>query len=354
MLAKGTTRLYGTWIPRSLKYAPKGVKGIISFGQQHGIQWVHDEFEENFFKQPESVALEFGKDMSMYLGMDYDASHFVDLHRLGYLPIKVKALPEGIETPNNIPHMTFINTVDGFAWLTLYLETIISSLCWKAATSGIVPTLGQEYHICGTMSSSGSIKIYVDGVLKATTAGVSSDYRNMYVTIGARRDAANRNWFDGNIRDVKFFNTALSAEDIANYANQTMWTYKKNCTVNLPMGLAQHDPTNFRTLDVSGNGNHAIFGDGSTSSTFPTKIINRHGYSFDGVNDYLQLPSVTGNYPYMLIDYDFSESSVDYTNISTTGGLSGIVSEIRLYIAELSTIQKYDLQTNMLSNANRV
>jgi len=25
MLAPGTTKLYGTWIPRSLKYAPKGI-----------------------------------------------------------------------------------------------------------------------------------------------------------------------------------------------------------------------------------------------------------------------------------------------------------------------------------------
>jgi nicotinamide phosphoribosyltransferase len=70
--------------------------------------------------------------------MDYYASHFVELHKLGYLPIKVKALPEGIETAPNVPHMTFINTVDGFAWLTLYLETIISSLAWKPSTSATI------------------------------------------------------------------------------------------------------------------------------------------------------------------------------------------------------------------------
>ena len=34
MLAPGTTKLYGTWIPRGLKYAPKGVTKIVSFGQQ--------------------------------------------------------------------------------------------------------------------------------------------------------------------------------------------------------------------------------------------------------------------------------------------------------------------------------
>jgi nicotinamide phosphoribosyltransferase len=138
MLAKGTTRLYGTWIPRSTKHAPKGITKIVSFGQQLVVKWLHDEFQEHFFSQPVEVAERFGKDMSMYLGMDYDASHFVELHKLGYLPICIKSLPEGIETNPNIPHMTFINTVDGFAWLTLYLETIISSLAWKPATSATI------------------------------------------------------------------------------------------------------------------------------------------------------------------------------------------------------------------------
>jgi len=138
MLAKGTTSLYGTWIPRSTKHAPKGVTKIVSFGQQLALRWLHDEFQENFFKLTYEEAMEFGKDMSMYLGMDYDATHFGELHQLGYLPIRVKALPEGIETSPNVPHMTFINTVDGFAWLTLYLETIISSLAWKPSTSATI------------------------------------------------------------------------------------------------------------------------------------------------------------------------------------------------------------------------
>lgn len=138
MLAPGTTRLYGTWIPRSIKHAPKGVSKIVSFGQQIVVKWLHDEFQENFFSLPEEAVTNFGKDMSMYLGMDFDANHFVELHRLGYLPIRVKSLPEGIETNPNIPHMTFINTVDGFGWLTLYLETIISSLAWKPSTSATI------------------------------------------------------------------------------------------------------------------------------------------------------------------------------------------------------------------------
>ena len=138
MMAPNVKKLYGTWIPRSLKHGPDGVTKIVSFGQHLTWKWLHDEFEENFFKQDKSIAIKFANDMSKYLGMDYDGSHFKELHELGYLPIKVKSLPEGIETYPNIAHMTFINTIDGFAWLTLYLETIVSSLAWKPCTSATI------------------------------------------------------------------------------------------------------------------------------------------------------------------------------------------------------------------------
>ena len=138
MLAQGTDFLYGTWIPRSLKYAPKGVKKILSSGQQLTMRWLHAEWQENFFDMPKETAIKFQEDMSKYLMMPFDGSHFEALHDLGYLPIRVKSLPEGIETNANVPHMTFINTVPGFAWLTLYLETIISSLAWKPTTSATI------------------------------------------------------------------------------------------------------------------------------------------------------------------------------------------------------------------------
>lgn len=148
MLAPGTTTLYGTWIPRNLNHAPKGITKIVSFGQQLTWQWLHDEFEENFFYRDQrrtiplnflrEKAMRFAKDMSLYLGMDYDGEHFGQLWDLGYLPIRAKALPEGIETSPNIPHMTFVNTVPGFAWLTLYLETVVSALAWKASTAATI------------------------------------------------------------------------------------------------------------------------------------------------------------------------------------------------------------------------
>lgn len=142
MIAKNTSREYWTWIPRNLKYMPKGIDKIMSAGQQLSWRYIHSMFQESFFNQPIDVAKKFSKDMSKYLMMEYNFDGFEKLHRLGYLPVKIKALPEGVLTKQNIPHMTGINTVDGYAWLGLFLETLVSKLSWQCPTAA---TIGFEY-----------------------------------------------------------------------------------------------------------------------------------------------------------------------------------------------------------------
>jgi nicotinamide phosphoribosyltransferase len=142
MMAKNTSREYWTWIPRNLKYMPKGINKIMSAGQQITWRYTHSIFQESFFNQPIDVAKKFSRDMSKYLMMDYNFDGFEKLHKLGYLPVKVKALPEGVLTKANIPHMTGINTVDGYAWLGLFLETLVSKLSWQCPTTA---TIGFEY-----------------------------------------------------------------------------------------------------------------------------------------------------------------------------------------------------------------
>jgi len=142
MIAPGTTREYWTWIPRSTKYMPGGIDEIMSAGQQLVVRYIHSAFQEFFFNQPVEVAHKFTKDMSKYLRQDYNFSGFEELHELGYLPIRIKALPEGIFTKPNIPHMSGINTVDGYAWLGLFLETLISKLAWQLPTSA---TIGNKF-----------------------------------------------------------------------------------------------------------------------------------------------------------------------------------------------------------------
>jgi nicotinamide phosphoribosyltransferase len=138
MIAPNTSREYWTWIARSTKYMPAGIKKIMSAGQQITWRYIHSIFQENFFDQPIDVAHKFTKDMSEYLMMPYDFDGFSKLHMLGYLPVEIKALKEGTLTNPNIPHMSGINTEDGYAWLGLFLETLVSKLSWQCPTAATI------------------------------------------------------------------------------------------------------------------------------------------------------------------------------------------------------------------------
>jgi len=88
------------------------------------------------------VCGEMKKELSMYLGTDYDVTHFEKLHDLGYLPILVKIIEEGTLVPMRVPVLTIYNTHPDFYWVTNYLETIISNLLWKPMTSA---TIAHQY-----------------------------------------------------------------------------------------------------------------------------------------------------------------------------------------------------------------
>jgi nicotinamide phosphoribosyltransferase len=140
---EGTTLVYSNFTPRSNKYAPKGCNEVVVFGTQMVMMQLHEMFQKDFFDKPkDEVCREMKQELSMYLGTDYDVSHFERLHDLGYLPINVKSLPEGTKAPIKVPVLTIYNTHPDFYWVTNYLETILSNLLWKPMTSA---TIAHQY-----------------------------------------------------------------------------------------------------------------------------------------------------------------------------------------------------------------
>lgn len=136
---QGTEEVYSNWTPRSNKYAPDGCIKIVSFGQQYVVQWLHDYFKDNFFSQPkEKVCSEIKEELSLYLAAEYDTTHYEKLHDLGFLPVKVKSLEEGIEVPVRVPMLTIVNTHKEFYWITNFLETILSTMLWQPMTSASI------------------------------------------------------------------------------------------------------------------------------------------------------------------------------------------------------------------------
>lgn len=141
---KGTEVVYSTWTPRSNKYHPSAKK-VVAFGAQAFIkEYLIDYFNEHFFSAPvEDVALEYKRFVRATLGIgNPDVKHIIQLHQLGYLPLEIKAIPEGMSVPLRCPMLTIRNTDKRFFWLTNFLETLFSCEMWQASTSA---TIAKEY-----------------------------------------------------------------------------------------------------------------------------------------------------------------------------------------------------------------
>ena len=136
---QNTTQVYSTWTPRSGKHA-NGIENVVCFGTQGALKELNELFNTQFFSKPKNEVInEYKRQVSAYLfNPNVETKHLEDLHDLGYLPLRVSSLPEGTLVPFRVPMMTIENTKDEFFWLTNYLETILSSLLWKPATTASI------------------------------------------------------------------------------------------------------------------------------------------------------------------------------------------------------------------------
>lgn len=132
-----TEVVYSTWTPR--KSRMKDIDKVVFFGLQYFIKdYLIDSFNTTFFNKPkDEVINEFKSVMKQYNG-DEDASHWEALYDLGYLPLKICAIPEGTLTPIRVPMFTIENTKPEFYWLTNFIETILSTEIWKPMTSATI------------------------------------------------------------------------------------------------------------------------------------------------------------------------------------------------------------------------
>jgi nicotinamide phosphoribosyltransferase len=135
-----TESIYSTWIPRSNRYFPKADK-VVAFGIQGFVKkYLINYFNEHFFNRDQDEVLdEYARYMKHTLGIENpNTDHIEDLHDLGYLPIRLRAVKEGTLVPIKVPMMTVENTDKRFFWLTNYLETIISNETWQPMTSATI------------------------------------------------------------------------------------------------------------------------------------------------------------------------------------------------------------------------
>lgn len=159
MYPEGTTKIYSNLTPRKSRFP--GANHIVVFGLQYFIlEYLIKQWNQNFFYYlavPSNSAAEeenkkiakarvlkrYKRMMDATLGKDsVDLEHLEKLWDLQYLPLEIKALPEGTLCPIGVPCVTITNTVDHAYWLVNYLETILSCTVWQPMTSA---TIAYEY-----------------------------------------------------------------------------------------------------------------------------------------------------------------------------------------------------------------
>lgn len=138
MYPRGTEYVYSNFTARAAKNRNTFlVKDYTVFvGLQATLSLLTKMWQDSFFSQPKDVVLKkYKRRMKNILGVDSDVDHIAKLHDLGYLPIEVKALPEGSKVPLRVPYFTIENTHSDFYWLTNYLEDFLSAQSWKMITN---------------------------------------------------------------------------------------------------------------------------------------------------------------------------------------------------------------------------
>jgi len=133
--------VFSNWTPRKSRI--DDIDAVVFFGLQYFVkEYLIRRWNEDFFDRPKDEVVERYARRMRNAGIAIEIDHIEALHDLGYLPIEVRALPEGTEVPIGVPMFVLWNTNEEFFWITNYLETSLSSIVWGPSTAA---TIARKY-----------------------------------------------------------------------------------------------------------------------------------------------------------------------------------------------------------------
>lgn len=153
-----TETITSNFTPRDYSYAIStpftNTNKMVFVGLQYACKaYLIDLWNDTFFAKPKAeVIAKFARRIKNYLGTGQGAAALdmmAALHDVGYLPIQVKALPEGSRVNAGIPVFVVTCTKPEFApmhfyALVNYLETVLSNVVWPMCNSA---SLMEQYHL---------------------------------------------------------------------------------------------------------------------------------------------------------------------------------------------------------------
>lgn len=126
MLPPNTEYIFSTIVPRRANRYTDHIKAM---GHQYAVR--------EYISQPiEAWMIEEAEQEMREQGYSFDRErwdYILDKHN-GYLPLEIRAVPEGSIIPVGVATVTIVNTDPKCAWLTSYIETMFQRVCWKMTT----------------------------------------------------------------------------------------------------------------------------------------------------------------------------------------------------------------------------
>lgn len=136
---KGLTKMVSYYTPRMSRLVD--TDKVAMFGLQAFIQeYLVDAFDENFFDKPYPKVLEeYKRVLGATIGTSGVGEERIEkLYNLGYLPLQIRAVPEGTRTNIKVPQIEISNTHPDFVWLVNTIETMLSCTMWHTQVSAEV------------------------------------------------------------------------------------------------------------------------------------------------------------------------------------------------------------------------
>lgn len=143
------THLTSYLTPRGSRLKHEGINEVVFFGLAGYVKkYVMENFNNNFFKKNFSIIKDEVKEV-LELGLGYSddlisttCNKLQALHELGYLPVEINGVPEGILVPMGVPCVEIRSTNPEFFWVGQSLEASLSAAIWHPMVSA---TIAREY-----------------------------------------------------------------------------------------------------------------------------------------------------------------------------------------------------------------
>lgn len=144
MYPQNLTKLVSYLTPR--KNMSDAFPNMVFFGLQPFImEYLIGSFNKQFFYPPlREVEAEYKHYMDVQIGVENIEWEKIEaLYKLGYLPLEIRALPEGSVVNMGIPVVEMINTHPDFAWVVQWFDCILQAELWGPCAYA---TIGKAYH----------------------------------------------------------------------------------------------------------------------------------------------------------------------------------------------------------------